>query len=229
VPIVRMASDETAQTMGEYVCFAALSILRDAKRLAAAQATRRWDAFDATRQAPQTRVGIMGLGNIGTVAARMLRGLGFPVSGWARSRKTIDGVASFAGADALDAFLAQADIVVGLLPETAETRGLLDRHRLARLPRGAGVINAGRGSLIVMPDLIAALDQGHLAAAMLDVFEQEPLPPEDPAWSHPKVTVTSHVAGFASRPARARAVAKALTAYERGEAIANLYDPQRGY
>jgi glyoxylate/hydroxypyruvate reductase A len=229
LPIVRMASDETAQTMGEYVCFAALSILRDAKRIAAAQEARQWDPFDASRIAPQTRVGIMGLGNIGTVAARMLRGLGFPVSGWARSRKTIDGVTAFAGADALDTFLAQSDIVVGLLPGTAETRGLLDARRLAQLPRGAGVVNAGRGSLIVMPDLIAALDSGHLAAAMLDVFDAEPLPPEDPAWAHPKITVTSHVAGFASRPARARAVARALTAYERGEAIPNLYDPVRGY
>jgi glyoxylate/hydroxypyruvate reductase A len=229
VPIVRMASDETAQTMGEYVCFAALSILRDARRIAAAQTERRWDPFDAPRIAPQTRVGLMGLGNIGTVAARMLQALGFPVSGWARNRKAVDGVTTFAGAAELDAFLAQSDIVVGLLPGTAETRGLLDARRLTLLPRGAGVINAGRGSLIVMPDLIAALDSGHLAAAVLDVFDPEPLPADDPAWRHPKITVTSHVAGFASRPARARAVAKALIAYERGEPIPNLYQPERGY
>lgn len=229
VPIVRMASDETAQTMGEYVCFAALSILRDARRIAAAQTDRRWDPFDASRIAPQTRVGLMGVGNIGTVAARMLQGLGFPVSGWARSPKAVDGITTFAGAAGLDAFLAQSDIVVGLLPGTAETRGLLDARRLALLPRGAGVINAGRGSLIVMPDLIAALDAGHLAAAVLDVFDPEPLPADDPAWRHPKITVTSHVAGFASRPARARAVAKALVAYERGEPIPNLYQPERGY
>jgi glyoxylate/hydroxypyruvate reductase A len=229
VPIVRMATDETAQTMGEYVCFAVLSILRDAKRLAAAQAEQRWDPFDASRIAPQTRVGIMGIGNIGAACARMLRGLGFPVAGWARSRKAVAGVTTFAGAGELDTFLAQSDIVVGLLPDTPETRGLLNARRLAQLPRGAGVINAGRGSLIVMPDLIAALDAGHLAAAMLDVFEPEPLPPDDPTWRHPKIIVTSHVAGFASRPARARAVAAALAAFERGERMPNLYEPERGY
>jgi glyoxylate/hydroxypyruvate reductase A len=229
VPIVRMASDETLQTMGEYVCFAALSVLRDARRLAAAQAACRWDPFDAPRTAPMTRVGLMGLGNIGTTAARMLRGVGFPVAGWARSRKAIDGVTAFAGPAELDTFLAQTDILVGLLPDTPETRGLINARRLAQLPRGAGVVNAGRGSLIVLPDLIAALDAGHLAAAVLDVLEPEPLPADHPAWRHPRITVTSHVAGFASRPARTRAVVAALTAYERGEPLPHLYRPERGY
>jgi glyoxylate/hydroxypyruvate reductase A len=229
LPIVRMASDETAQTVGEYVCLGALAIIRDARRLQAAQAARRWDPFDAARIAPATRVGVMGLGNIGVVAARMLRGLNFVVAGWARSRKTIAGMETYAGMDELPAFLARSDLLVGLLPETAETRGLLDARRLALLPRGAGIVNAGRGSLIVMPDLIAALDAGQVGAAFLDVFETEPLPPDAPAWTHPRITVTSHVAGFASRPARARAVAAALAAFERGAPLPNLYDPARGY
>ena len=229
VPIVRMASDETAQTVGEYVCLAALSILRDGKRLAAAQAAARWDPFEQPHTALDKRVGVMGLGNIGQVAARMLRGLGFTVTGWARSPRALDGVKVHSGASGLDGFLAQSDILVGLLPETPQTRGLLDRDRIRRLPRGAGIVNAGRGSLIVMPDLIAALDEGHLGAAYLDVFDPEPLPADHPAWRHPRITVTSHVAGFASRRARARSVVAALEAHERGEPLPNLYCADRGY
>jgi len=229
VPIVRMASEETAQTVGEYVCLAALSILRDGKRLAAAQAAACWDSFELPHTTLDKRVSVMGLGNIGEVAARMLRGLGFTVAGWARSRRELDGVEVHSGASGLDDFLARSDILVGLLPETPQTRGLIDRDRIRRLPRGAGIVNAGRGSLIVMTDLIAALDEGHLGAAFLDVFDPEPLPADHPAWRHPRITVTSHVAGFASRRARARSVAVALEAHERGDSLPNLYCADRGY
>jgi glyoxylate/hydroxypyruvate reductase A len=229
VPIVRMATEETAQTMGEYVCLAALSILRDGNRLAAAQAAQRWDSFEQPHTALDKRVGVLGLGNIGQVAARMLRGLGFTVAGWARTPRALDGMKVHSGESGLDDLLVESDILVGLLPETPQTRGLLDRDRLRRLPRGAGIVNAGRGSLIVMPDLIAALDEGHLGAAWLDVFDPEPLPAGHPAWRHPRITVTSHVAGFASRRARARSVVAALEAQERGEPLSNLYDADRGY
>jgi glyoxylate/hydroxypyruvate reductase A len=229
VPIVRMATGETAQTMGEYVCLAALSILRDGNRLAAAQAARRWDTFEQPHTAFDKRVGIMGLGNIGQVVARMLRGLGFSVSGWARGPRELEGVKIHSGESGLDDMLSESDILVGLLPETPLTRGLIDRERMRRLPRGAAIVNAGRGSLIVMPDLIAALDEGHLGAAWLDVFDAEPLPADHPAWRHPRITVTSHVAGFASRRTRAHAVAAALEAQARGEPLPNLYCPDRGY
>ena len=133
VPIVRMATEETAQSMGEYVCLAALSILRDGNRLAAAQADRRWDSFEQPHTALDKRVGVMGLGNIGQVVARMLRGLGFTVSGWARTPRKLDGIEVHSS---LDSLLAESDILVGLLPETPQTRGLLDRERIRRLPRG---------------------------------------------------------------------------------------------
>ena len=229
VPIVRMSIEETSQTMGEYVCLAALSILRDGHRLSAAQANRRWDSFEQPHTARDKRVGILGMGNIGQVVARMLRGLGFTVSGWARSGRALDGVDVHWGEDGLDRLLTESDILVGLLPETPQTRGLIDARRLSRLPRGAGIVNAGRGSLIVMPDLIAALDEGHLGAAWLDVFEPEPLPADHPAWRHPRITVTSHVAGFSSRRGRAAAVVAALAAAARGEPMPNLFQPDRGY
>jgi glyoxylate/hydroxypyruvate reductase A len=185
--------------------------------------------WEGERTAEMVRVGILGMGKIGALTATMLRGLGFAVSGWARTAKAIDGVEVAAGDAALPGFLARSDILVGLLPDTAATRRLLDAERLALLPPGAGVINAGRGSLVVIDDLIAALDRGHLAGAVLDVFDPEPLPPEAPAWSHPRILVTSHVAGFASRQARAGYVAEVIAGLARGESPAHLYQPERGY
>jgi glyoxylate/hydroxypyruvate reductase A len=229
LPIVRMVSTETSQTLGEYCCLAALSILRDYPRMIAAQAERRWDTYEPPHTALDKRVGVMGIGTIGQVAARMLGALGFQLAGWARSRKSIAGVAMFAGGDELATFLSGCDIVINLLPDTPQTRGILDARRLAMLPRGAGVVNGGRGTAIVLPDLIAALDSGQIGAAVLDVFEEEPLPPNNPAWAHPRITVTGHLAGYASRRARAASVVATLTALERGEMVPHLYDRVRGY
>ena len=230
LPIIRMGADETAQTVGEYACLGALMILRDLPRIAAAQRAVRWEPFEPARTAPRTRVGIMGLGRIGQVAAGMLQGIGFAVHGWARQpRAPGSGVRCFAGAAQLDAFLAETDILVAILPDTPETRGLLDARRLAALPRGAGIVSVGRGTLIVAADLIAALDAGQVSLAVLDVFETEPLPPEDPAWRHERIVVSAHVAGYASRRARAEWVAHCVGLHRAGAALPNLYDPGRGY
>jgi glyoxylate/hydroxypyruvate reductase len=229
VPIVRMGADEAAQTMGEYVCLTALGLLRDYRRIVNAQAQVRWDPFDAPRTAVQTRVGILGFGNLGRRAASMLQGIGFSVAGWARSPRSEPGVPVAAGLEELPGFLAETDILVGLLPDTPETAGLINAERIACLPKGASIVNAGRGSLIVMDDLIAALDAGHLSGAVLDVFETEPLPAEHPAWRHPRIGITCHLAGFASRPARAAYVAEALAAHVAGREMPNVYKPDRGY
>lgn len=229
IGIVRMGGAETGQRMGEYVCLGALALLRGLPRIIAGQAARRWDSFDAPRTAPETRVGIMGLGNLGVAAAAMLVGLRFAVSGWSRSPKSVPGVRCFAGPGERDAFLAQTDILVCLLPDTPDTRGAIRAETIAALPAGAAVINAGRGAHAVMSDVLDALDRGHLSGAVLDVFETEPLPTDHPAWSHPGVIVTPHLASLASRPARARYVADAIAAFERGDAPPNLYDVARGY
>jgi glyoxylate/hydroxypyruvate reductase A len=227
--IVRMGGEEPAQRMGEYVALACLSLLRDARRMALNQQAGTWDSFETERTAPDTRVGIMGLGNLGARAAEMLLGLGFQVAGWSRSPKAIEGVQSHVGEAGREAFLANTDILVNLLPDTPATRGILDATAFALLPQGACVVNAGRGPQVVLPDLMAALDTGHLAGAMLDVFETEPLPADHPVWRHPKVIVSSHLASMASRPARARYVAEAIALHEAGERPPNLFDPARGY
>ncbi|UFN48312.1 glyoxylate/hydroxypyruvate reductase A [Roseomonas sp. OT10] len=229
LPLVRMGGAETEQRMGEFVAWSCLSLLRGARRFALAQAEARWSHFHPKRTARETRVGIMGMGNLGAAASRMLMALGFPVAGWSRGRKEVPGVESFAGAAELDAFLARTDLLVCLLPSTPETAGLLDAALFAKLPRGAQVVNVGRGSHLVVPDLLAALDSGQVEEALLDVFEEEPLPADSPLWRHPKVTVTPHVASLANRAERARYVAEAIAAHESGRPLPNLYDPSRGY
>ena len=229
VPVIRMGAEEMQQTVGEYAVLAALAILRDLPRMARGHAACRWDHFDAGRTARQTAVGVMGLGQIGQVAARMLQGVGFPVHGWSRTPRELAGVRGFAGLAELPAFLAATDILVGILPETPETHHLLNAARLAQLRHGAGLVNAGRGGLVVMPDLLAALDTGQVSMAFLDVFETEPLPPSDPAWQHERLFVTAHVAGYASRASRAEWVARCIADHGAGRPPANVFQADKGY
>ncbi len=202
VPLVRMQTEDQAQRMGEYVCLGALGLLRNMNRMVRAQQRREWDNFIQERSARDTRVGVMGMGNLGTRAAIMLRDLGFRAAGWSLSRKSVPDVESFAGPAEMDPFLARTDILVCLLPDTPATRGLLNASTLDKLPAGAGLVNAGRGTHVVQADLLAALDSGHLCGAVLDVFETEPLPADSPLWTHPRITITPHVASFGSRADR---------------------------
>ncbi len=229
LPLVRMGSEETAQRMGEFVALSALSLLRSMKRIVDAQAKRLWQEFETPRSARETRAGIMGLGNLGTRAAEMLRDLGFITSGWANSRKSVPGVTCYAGAEERDAFLAQCDILVCLLPDTQATRGIINAETLATLPQGAGLVNVARGTHVVTADLLAALDSGHLSGAVLDVFDPEPLASDSPLWAHPKIIISPHVASLASRRARVRYVADVIAAFEAGKPLPNLYSPERGY
>nr|MCV4206700.1 glyoxylate/hydroxypyruvate reductase A [Roseomonas sp. SXEYE001] len=215
--------------MGEYVAWACLNLLRNGQGFARLQAERRWKHLPAANTARDLTVGIMGMGTLGARAVPMLQGLGYTVIGWSRGRKTVEGAESYAGSDELDAFLARSDVLVCLLPSTPETSGIINAGLLTRLPAGAAVVNAARGAHLVVPDLIAALDSGHLSGAVLDVFDTEPLPEDSPLWAHPKVTVTPHVASIARRRERARFVAGVIADFEAGRPLPNLYDPIRGY
>lgn len=229
VPLVRCVPPEATQRMGEFVVWAVLSLVKDARRMAIGQARREWDYFEAPFAAAERTVGVMGLGAMGLRSLEMLRALGIPVIGWSRTPKAVPGVETFAGAARRDAFLARTEILVCLLPATEQTRGILAAPLLEYLPRGAGLVQVGRGMQQVLPDILAALDSGRLSGAVLDVFEPEPLPPDSPAWTHPRVIVTPHVASLPSRRERARYVARCIAGLERGEPLPNLYDPERGY
>lgn len=229
LPLVRCVPPEATQRMGEFVCWAVLSLAKDARRMAIAQGRGAWDYFEAPFAASARTVGVMGLGAMGMRAVEMLRGLGIPVVGWSRTLKHVPGVETFAGMAALPEFLARSEVLVCLLPATPETRGIIAAPLLSRLPRGAGLVQVGRGVQQVMPDIIAALDDGQLSGAVIDVFEPEPLPPDSPVWAHPRVTVTPHVASLPSRRERARYVADCIARRERGEPLPNLYDHARGY
>lgn len=229
IPLVRCVPPEATQRMGEFVAWAVLSLNKDARRMAIAQSRATWDYFEPPFAAAAHTVGIMGLGAMGQRSAQMLRGLGIPVIGWSRTAKDLPGIETFAGAAGLPAFLARSKVLVCLLPATPETRGLIAAPLLSRLPRGAGLVQVGRGVQQVLPDIIAALDSGRLSGAVLDVFDPEPLPPESPAWAHPRIAVTPHVGSLPSRLERARYVADCIARLERGEPLPNVYDPERGY
>ncbi len=179
--------------------------------------------------APDRRVSILGMGELGRACATTLTGLGFPVAGWSRSPKSLVGIETLDGAEGLHAALERADILVLLLPDTPATENLIDAAALARLPRGAFLINPGRGTLIDDDALLAALDAGHLAHATLDVFRTEPLPASHPFWAHPGVTVTPHIASETRPDSASRVIAENVRRGETGEPLVYLVDRERGY
>ncbi|AWB49419.1 glyoxylate/hydroxypyruvate reductase A [Gemmobacter aquarius] len=174
-------------------------------------------------------VAMLGMGELGTAAARALASLNFPVTGWSRSAKAVAGIACLHGEEGLEAALRGAAIVVTLLPKTAETENLLDARRLAMLPAGAVILNPGRGAIIDDAALLAALDAGHIGHATLDVFRVEPLPKDHPYWAHPRVTVTPHIAADTRPASSARVIAENVRRGEAGEPLLNLVDRKRGY
>ncbi len=175
------------------------------------------------------RVGMLGLGELGSACARALAALNFDVAGWSRREKVLPGIATHHGADGLDAVLARSDILVLLVPLTADTEGLMSAKRIARLPKGAVIVNPGRGPLIDDDALIAALDAGHLSHATLDVFRVEPLPPSHPFWAHPRVTVTPHIASTTRPETAAGVIAENIRRGEAGEPFLHRVDRGAGY
>lgn len=228
IPIVRIADPEMSRMMAQFVLAAVLRHHREFVSFARAQRERRWHYLHP-REAGTCRVGVMGLGNLGALAAGELVRQGFQVAGWSRSAKRIEGVESFHGASGLAPFLAGSEIVVVMLPLTAQTSGILDAAALAMLPRGAKLINVGRGGLIDEDALVEAIRSGHIAEATLDVFRTEPLPADSPLWDFDQVLVTPHLASVAIPRTAARQIAENLRRLAAGEALLNVVDPQRGY
>jgi len=229
IPLVRFVDHTLSREMTHYVVMHVLIFHRVQRTFDRAQAQKQWAQMFPPRRTEDTRIGILGLGEIGTMAATALRDLGFPVSGWSRTKKDVAGVKSFAGDDELAAFLGQSDILVCLLPLTPATRNILNAKTFAQLPQGAFVINVARGGHLVEEDVVAAIDSGHLAGAVLDVFQTEPLPQTSPIWTHPKITMTPHIAAMTDPRVAARSVADQIAAHQRGQQLENLVDFERGY
>ena len=229
LPIVRMVTAESQQRMAEFCLMATLMLQKNMPRAYAQQRQQQWQEFNPPCTAPDTTVGILGLGTLGGAVARQLRAVGYAVQGWSQTRKQIDGVRSFCGAAELPAFLQRSQVLVCLLPDTPATRGILNAPLFAQLPRGAQLINAGRGTQLVDADLLAALGSGQLDSALLDVAEPEPLPPTSPLWGHPRIILTPHIAASASRPAKARQAARAMQEWQAGRPLSNRFDRGLGY
>ena len=233
VPLVRVAVSDLTDRMTEYVVLHVLMHHRQELYLRACQREKRWEPrFQWPARA--ISVGIMGLGTLGSDAAEALKRLGFRVSGWSRNPRQIDGIDCFHGKAQLDAFLERTNILVCLLPLTSDTRHILNRGLFAKLnghgPMGAPVlINAGRGGLQNEADILECLDDGTLGAASLDVFAIEPVAPDSPFWTHPKIVLTPHNAADTDPDEISKYVARQIERFETGGALENVVDPARGY
>lgn len=227
-PLARMVDDEgLTQGMVEWVAGHVLRHhLGTDRHVMGQDGVWRTGAPPLATECPVT---VLGLGALGKACGQALARLGFPVTGWSRSPKQVDGLEALHGEEGLRDALARARILVLLLPLTAATENLLDARRIARLPEGAVVINPGRGALVDDAALIDALDRGRLAHATLDVFRTEPLPPEHPFWAHPKVTVTPHIASETRPASAARVIAENIRRGEAGEPLLHLVDRALGY
>ncbi|UQI29150.1 glyoxylate/hydroxypyruvate reductase A [Pseudomonas bijieensis] len=228
LPVVRLLDPGISQGMCEYASFAVLSLHRDMLRYRQQQAERCWQAHRLV-PAHQRRVGVMGLGLQARQILATLKTFGFALSGWARSEHRLDGVACFAGDEQLPAFLGQCDIVLCVLPLTEQTRGILDRQLFQQLPKGAALVNMGRGGHLVEADLLEALADGQLSAAVLDVLEQEPAAPEHPFWHHPQILLTPHIAAMTQPESAFGVLLENIRRHQRGEAMLGLVDRARSY
>ncbi len=226
--VVRMVEPGIVNGMVEYVTHAVLDLHRDMPAYRRAQQQQQWQVIQV-RPACERRIGVLGLGSLGQAVLAKLASFGFDCAGWSRSRHEVPGVVCRAGADELEGFLARSDILVCLLPLTDETRGLLNAALFAKLPNGASLVHVGRGPQLVAADLLRALDEGHLAEAVLDVTDPEPLPRDHALWSHPRVRVTPHIASMTQPQTAARVAIANLRRFARGEPMVGLVDRRRGY
>ena len=228
IKLVRLDDAGMGVQMAEYVCHALIRHFREFEAYAGQAAQELWKQRPARRRV-DFPVGIMGLGVLGERVAQAVRQFGFPLVGWSRTPRRMDGVRCFSGPDLLGDFLAATRVLVCLLPLTPDTRGILCRATLSQLQEGAYVINVARGGLVVEPDLLELVNSGHLAGAALDVFQAEPMQGGHPFWEHPKIRVTPHISAQTLREESIAQIAGKIMALERGDSVAGIVDLERGY
>lgn len=227
-PIVRLIDPELSRTMAEAVLAWCYYLHRDMPAYRRHQQAKLWQPLPY-RPPSQVQVGLLGLGALGQAAAQRLLDAGFQVTGWSRSAKPADLFHTHAGEDGLTTVLQTSDIIVCLVPLTPDTRDLIDAQRLEKVKNGAALINFARGPVVNSTALRAALDRGRLSHAVLDVFDQEPLPATSPLWDHPGVTVLPHISAPTSADSAAAIVAANIAAYRADGRLPPTVDRQRGY
>jgi glyoxylate/hydroxypyruvate reductase A len=228
VPLIRLEDAGMADQMIRYVLAATLRFAQRLDVYARQQRDGAWRQL-APRAPQEVEVGVLGLGVIGSAIAQALAGQGFAVRGFSRTRKAVGGVRCICGDAGLDEFLSGLDVLVSILPLTAQNVGILDRRALSLLRDGAHLINIGRGAHLVEADLLALLDAGKLSGATLDVFRDEPLPAGHPFWARPEIAITPHISGV-TLPDRAVAqIADKIQRLERGLPVSGVVDRERGY
>ena len=226
--VVRLDDAGMAVQMAEYVCHAVIRHFREFDGYEADMAAGRW-GYRKPRLRSDFPIGVMGLGVLGERVARALAQFDFPINGYSRTPKAIDGVRAFTGAEQFNDFLVASRVLVNLLPLTPETANVMNKDTLGRLQPGAYVINVARGAHLVEEDLLALIDSGHVAGATLDVFRTEPLPAGHAFWNHPRITITPHTSARTLRDESIAQIARKMAALERGEAVAGIVNPARGY
>jgi glyoxylate/hydroxypyruvate reductase A len=228
VQVVRLNDAGMGEQMAEYVSWAVLGYFRRFDDYARQRQQNEW-RFLKPYPREQFTVGLLGMGVLGQRIAASLSHFGFPVLGWSRSAKTVAGVQSFVGEAELDPFLRASRVLVCILPLTPQTAGLINRANLEKMPQGGYVINVARGPHVVEEDLLALVQNGHIAGATLDVFANEPLPPEHPFWSEPRITITPHVAAVTLRQVSLAQIAGKIEQLQAGQPIDGLVDVIKGY
>jgi glyoxylate/hydroxypyruvate reductase A len=226
--VVRLDDAGMSVQMAEYVCHAVIRHFRELDGYDADTQAGKW-SYRKPRSRADFAVGVMGLGVLGERVAKALQMFEFPVNGYSRSPKDLAGIRCFSGVQALPDFLAATRVLVNLMPLTPETENILSHATLSQLQKGGYLINVARGKHLVEEDLIALIDNGHLAGATLDVFRTEPLPAGHPFWQHPKITVTPHTSARTLREESIAQIVGKIQALQRGESINGVVDHQRGY
>ncbi|PZR45456.1 2-hydroxyacid dehydrogenase [Paraburkholderia fungorum] len=226
--LIRLEDTGMAAQMAEYVTHAVLRYLRRFDEYQTLQSERRWEVLEPHRRDTFT-IGVLGLGVLGAHVAQAVAAFGMPVRGYSRSARQIDGITTFAGDAQFDAFLDGVKVLVNLLPHTPDTGDVLNRHTFSKLAKGAYLINVARGGHLVEQDLLEALAGGQIAAATLDVFREEPLPPDHPFWREPRITITPHMSALTLREESVVQVAQKIVALTRGETVSGVVDIERGY
>jgi glyoxylate/hydroxypyruvate reductase A len=228
VAVVRLVERALSEGMVEYACGAVLALHRDFIAYGAAQRRGEWKER-AVCAASQRRVSVLGAGELSRAVLAALRPFGFRLSAWSRTPRAIEGVAHHCGTPGLSAMLAQTDILVCLLPLTAQTHGILCHDLFEKLPMGASLVNVGRGRHLVEHDLLRALESGRISQAVLDVVDPEPLPPGHPFWTHPDILVTPHIASVTEPKGAARAIIANIRRHREGLPMAGLVHRETGY